>query len=187
MKYNLCTVTIRFVLQLDTFSSIIAKPQTTVHDASKQPAGNKIVVVAIDVGTTYSGYAFSYRSSPKEVFVNNWISHAGDGLSYKAPSSILLNKTYNFVAFGYDAEKKFSEIVQNRNKDNFFFVKDFKTQLANDQVHKTLPLLINCNLHIKVFCILQPILLSLFWSVFKVAWDTTINVDSNVYVDKGTF
>lgn len=91
-------------------------------------------MVAIDVGTAYSGYAFSYRSSPQEVIVNNWKSHAGDGFSHKAPSSILLNETYNFVAFGYDAEEEFSKIVQNRNKDNFFFVKDFKTQLANDQV-----------------------------------------------------
>lgn len=113
------------------FFSFIA---TTVHDTSTHPTSNKIIVVAIDVGTAYSGYAFSYRSRPQEVIVNNWKSHGNDGFSHKAPSSILLNETYNFVAFGYEAEEEFSKIVQNRNKDKFFFVKDFKTQLANDQV-----------------------------------------------------
>lgn len=93
-----------------------------------------LIVVAIDVGTTYSGYAFSFRNKPSEVTVVNWENHANNGFSYKAPSVLLLNQTYQFVAFGYEAEKQYSDIITREPTDQYLFVKNFKTELVNDRV-----------------------------------------------------
>ena len=100
-----------------------------------QPTTSKnLIVVAIDVGTTYSGYAFSFRNKPSEVTVVNWENHASNGFSYKAPSVLLLNQTYQFVAFGYEAEKQYSDIITKEPTDQYLFVKNFKTELVNDRV-----------------------------------------------------
>ena len=41
-------------------------------------AGNYLMVCAIDFGTTYSGYAFSFAASPEEIKMNkNWGSSSG--------------------------------------------------------------------------------------------------------------
>ena len=97
-------------------------------------ASQNLIVVAIDVGTTYSGYAFSFRNKPSEVTVVNWENHASNGFSYKAPSVLLLNQTYQFVAFGYEAEKQYSDIITREPTDQYLFVKNFKTELVNDRV-----------------------------------------------------
>nr|XP_022296014.1 heat shock 70 kDa protein 12A-like isoform X2 [Crassostrea virginica] len=96
-------------------------------------ASQNLIVVAIDVGTTYSGYAFSFRNKPSEVTVVNWENHANNGFSYKAPSVLLLNQTYQFVAFGYEAEKQYSDIITKEPTDQYLFVKNFKTELVNDR------------------------------------------------------
>ena len=97
-------------------------------------ASQNLIVVAIDVGTTYSGYAFSFRNKPSEVIVVNWENHANDGFSHKAPSALLLNQTYKFVAFGFEAEERYSEIITREPTDQYLFVKNFKTELVNDRV-----------------------------------------------------
>ncbi|CAG2202052.1 unnamed protein product [Mytilus edulis] len=50
----------------------------------------KLFVVAIDFGTTYSGYAFSAKSSPNEIYTCEW--QKSTLLSAKAPTSVLLDK-----------------------------------------------------------------------------------------------
>ena len=90
--------------------------------------------MAIDVGTSYSGYAFSFRNQPSNIKLNSWGTHANDGSSFKAPSAILLNKEYRLIAFGYDAEKKYANLILKERPDNYIFVKNFKTKLMNDTV-----------------------------------------------------
>lgn len=90
--------------------------------------------MAIDVGTSYSGYAFSFRNQPSNIRLNSWGTHANDGFSFKAPSAILLNKEYRLIAFGYDAEKKYANLILKERPDNYIFVKNFKTKLMNDTV-----------------------------------------------------
>ncbi|XP_056000850.1 heat shock 70 kDa protein 12B-like [Ostrea edulis] len=93
----------------------------------------KLVVVAIDVGTAYSGYAFSFRSKPDEIYVNNWATHAGEGFTPKTPSSILLDSVYNFVAFGYEAETKFSSLVTTEESLKYYFIKNFNQKLLKHE------------------------------------------------------
>ena len=65
---------------------------------------NYVLVAAIDFGTTFSGYAFSFKSSPDDVRMNkNWSETMGFQ-SYKTPTSVLTGPDDKFMAFGYEAE-----------------------------------------------------------------------------------
>jgi hypothetical protein len=61
-----------------------------------------LFVVAIDFGTTYSGYAFSNIHRKDEIFTHNWIE--GISQAPKTPTSILFTPLECFAAFGYEAE-----------------------------------------------------------------------------------
>ena len=69
-----------------------------------------ILVAAIDFGTTYSAYAFSFRSNPKDVKMNkNWGAELGHSC-YKAPTCIMTNPDGSFNSFGYAAENAYGEL-----------------------------------------------------------------------------
>jgi len=90
-------------------------------------------VVAIDFGTTYSGYAIAskqdFTSDPPKFITSNW---AGSKLlSLKAPTAVLLDKNKELVSFGYDAENQFSDLLsENEHKAHFYF-HQFKMLLHN--------------------------------------------------------
>ncbi|XP_056004991.1 heat shock 70 kDa protein 12A-like isoform X2 [Ostrea edulis] len=85
------------------------------------------VVVAIDFGTTYSGYAFSFRSDflndrerhIGEINTYNW--NSGNLLSEKTPTALLLDKDQKFVSFGFDAENMYGKMTEEERKDNYYF------------------------------------------------------------------
>lgn len=84
------------------------------------------VVAAIDFGTAYSGYAFSfledYNREPYDISTNPWNKYSD---SYKIPTSILFDAEKNFVAFGDEAEQKYPEI----KKAGCYFYQKFKMLL----------------------------------------------------------
>lgn len=74
------------------------------------------LVAAIDIGTTYTGYAFSTRSDfdedPLKITTNQaWVAGHKYHLSLKTPTTLLLDKAGKFIAFGYDAELQYNDIV----------------------------------------------------------------------------
>ncbi|KAK3593584.1 hypothetical protein CHS0354_018680 [Potamilus streckersoni] len=83
-----------------------------------------LLTAAIDFGTTFSGYAFSWASKPMDVVTFNW-----DGTQVKTPSIILLNSHGEPVAFGRKAESKFRRLLQQKNTDGFYYFEKFKMQL----------------------------------------------------------
>jgi hypothetical protein len=94
---------------------------------------NSIFVVAIDIGTTYSGYAFApkldYACDPPKININVW---QGSTLhSLKAPTAVLLDENKELVAFGYEAENKFSELVMDNEHKAYFYFHQFKMLLHN--------------------------------------------------------
>ncbi|KAL4236721.1 hypothetical protein ACF0H5_005105 [Mactra antiquata] len=97
-------------------------------------------VVAIDFGTTYSGYAFStrtdYKSDPLRVVSSTW---AGTRLiSLKAPSCILFRPDRKFDSFGFEAEDKYMELTMDNEHNQWYFFKRFKMSLYNSKdVHRT--------------------------------------------------
>lgn len=95
------------------------------------------IVAAIDFGTTYSGFAFSLpRFSESEVILQKWVPNTADksDASLKTPTSLLLDDKNDFVAFGFDAEEKYKELVEDEKHEHFRFFKNFKMKLHREKV-----------------------------------------------------
>ena len=95
---------------------------------SREVTHGKLMVCAIDFGTTFSGYAFQLTSDfikdPTTNIKTNQVWNAGGAalMSMKTPTCLLLDKNKDFVAFGYDAENQYSELaLENEHKDYLFF------------------------------------------------------------------
>ena len=60
-----------------------------------------MLVAAIDFGTTYSGYGFSFKDAPDDIkMAKNWGAEVGNQ-SYKTPTSLLVDKTGKFKGMLY--------------------------------------------------------------------------------------
>lgn len=96
---------------------------------------NKVLVAAIDFGTTFSGYAFSFRHQFKDDPTNCsgriWKANIG---SFKTPTCILLKPDKSFAAFGYDAEDKYSQLASDDEHRNWYYIKHFKMRLHDETV-----------------------------------------------------
>ncbi|VDI68944.1 Hypothetical predicted protein [Mytilus galloprovincialis] len=69
-------------------------------------------VAALDIGTTFSGYAISlltdYNKDPLNIQTFNWISRFDGHVTYKMPSDLLFRPDGTFHSFGYDAEYNYA-------------------------------------------------------------------------------
>lgn len=97
-------------------------------------SSNYEAVVAIDFGTTYSGYAFSrtdeYKKDPMKISANtSWPAGTAGLMSMKCPTCILFDKDKNFVNFGYEAEDKYSNLSLDNLHHEYYFFKQFKMSL----------------------------------------------------------
>ncbi|OPL33874.1 hypothetical protein AM593_03883, partial [Mytilus galloprovincialis] len=93
-----------------------------------------LLVVAIDFGTSYSGYAYSTRddflTDESKVFtIQPCNSNVQNMLSYKTPTCLLVNENKEFVAFGYDAESKYAELCSSGDESKYFYFQKFKMNL----------------------------------------------------------
>lgn len=87
---------------------------------------------SIDIGTSFSGYAFAPRENitknPCEIYSPVWKK---DVLSHKTPTSVLLHPDRSFSAFGHAADEKYEELIDKREHENWFYFRDFKMELYN--------------------------------------------------------
>ena len=96
-----------------------------------------LVVGAIDFGTTYSGWAYSflheYQSEPAKAYVKQWNSGSGSLVTEKTPTCALISPNgQKLEAFGYEAENRFRELIeQDRHKDYYYF-RRFKMSLNKE-------------------------------------------------------
>lgn len=89
------------------------------------------MAAAIDFGTTYSGYGYSYRYDKDKIHVNsNWSS--GSAL-WKVPTAILFDDQLKFMAFGEDAENKYSEFAESDEEHKYYYFHRFKMMLYSEQ------------------------------------------------------
>jgi hypothetical protein len=92
-----------------------------------------LLVAAIDFGTTFSGYAFSFRDKPLEIVANNnWNDESN--LSLKTPTCILLDPEEKFHSFGYEAENKYKMLFEEDEHHNWLFFRRFKMLLHKNKV-----------------------------------------------------
>lgn len=90
-------------------------------------------MAAIDFGTTYSGWAFSFRHEfeldPIKVSAKNWTG--GQLVSSKGPTCVLIKPDgKTFHSFGYEAESKYAELAEEQEQHRgWYFFKRFKMML----------------------------------------------------------
>ncbi|XP_062571661.1 uncharacterized protein LOC134233693 isoform X2 [Saccostrea cucullata] len=92
------------------------------------------VVVALDFGTTYSGFAFWRKENPSEIYPGKWKTNSAEVLeSLKTPTSLLLNKNNELIEFGFEAERIFKELLEDRLDSDYRFFSKFKMCLHQKQ------------------------------------------------------
>lgn len=94
------------------------------------------IVVAFDIGTSYSGYAFCDRKeiSLRSISLNQWTGQMVLDQKAKAPTTILYDKDKNFHSFGYEAEDFYARKVCQRENADWFRFRNFKMVLYREQV-----------------------------------------------------
>ena len=93
-----------------------------------------IAVIAIDFGTTFSGYAFSMRSDKHDIKMNkSWGAEVGFQ-AYKTPTSILLKPGGDFHSFGFEAQNGFAELDEDEIREGYQLFQRFKMELYAQKV-----------------------------------------------------
>ncbi|VDI18842.1 Hypothetical predicted protein, partial [Mytilus galloprovincialis] len=84
-------------------------------------------IVAFDFGTTYSGYAYSFKSNLTKNSLNihvnkSWNSGNRQFLTLKTPTCILLDINTELQSFGYEAETEYAyKCIDGAQNDSYFF------------------------------------------------------------------
>ena len=83
------------------------------------------LVAALDLGTTYSGYAYSFMKDPDAIFFpQSWYAGEGQLASLKTPTCLLLNPDRSLNSFGYTAENRYVHLAsEDKHKDYYFFLR----------------------------------------------------------------
>ena len=108
---------------LDNAIMEVSAESPTVESESKLHRGH-IVVVAIDFGTTYSGYAYSFTRDPSQVhMMRKWEGGDGGVVNEKTPTCILLTPEGQFHSFGYSARDSYHDLDPGQAKTWLYFDK----------------------------------------------------------------
>lgn len=124
-----------------------------------QSRSKRLVVAAIDFGTTYSGFAFSLKNTWTKVQCSEWSN--GSFLSNKTPTVLLLNPDQTFLAFGYNAETLIAEQKYDSdsegneikkpkyNMSEYYYFQRFKMLLFENEVRLIISAFIKLGTKIK--------------------------------------
>jgi hypothetical protein len=95
----------------------------------------RLVVAAFDFGTTFSGYAFSFRDSPLDIKTNpSWVAGSEKLISLKTPTCVLLKPNKEFHSFGFEAENKYSDLAEDDEHHGWYMFRRFKMILYDTKV-----------------------------------------------------
>uniref|UniRef100_A0A8C4RR73 Heat shock protein 12B n=1 Tax=Erpetoichthys calabaricus TaxID=27687 RepID=A0A8C4RR73_ERPCA len=87
------------------------------------------VVVAIDFGTTSSGYAFSFTQDPEAIhMMRRWEGGDPGVANQKTPTSLLLTPDKKFHSFGFMARDSYHDLDPEEARDWLYFEK-FKMKI----------------------------------------------------------
>ncbi|ESP02145.1 hypothetical protein LOTGIDRAFT_212681 [Lottia gigantea] len=90
------------------------------------------IVAAIDFGTTFSGYAYSFASNKETIHVNkNWGQTQGF-LLHKTPTCLLLKPDGQFDSFGFEAVSRYNELPEEEACDYYYYDR-FKMKLYDNK------------------------------------------------------
>ncbi|NXK83914.1 HS12B protein, partial [Amazona guildingii] len=98
-------------------------------EARSQQTASFAVVVAIDFGTTSSGYAFSFSSDPEAIhMMRKWEGGDPGVANQKTPTSLLLTPDGAFHSFGYTARDYYHDLDPEEAREWLYFEK-FKMKI----------------------------------------------------------
>ncbi|XP_045203891.2 heat shock 70 kDa protein 12A-like [Mercenaria mercenaria] len=93
-------------------------------------ADSKLIYAAIDLGTSFSGWAYSTKTDPEKIYVRKWYPHYSSIATQKTPTCALIRPDGSSLeCFGYDAQRKFEELANDKCHENYYYFNDFKTKL----------------------------------------------------------
>ena len=108
-------------------------------------------VVAIDFGTSRSGFAYKFKESDVSVFRDLWPDNP---ISYpKTASYLLLSSTGEVEAWGYTAMKKLAQFRAQGTAKDYYFARNFKMELHSGKKDEGGPYIINENNGEKIYVI----------------------------------
>uniref|UniRef100_A0AAZ3QJM3 Heat shock 70 kDa protein 12A n=1 Tax=Oncorhynchus tshawytscha TaxID=74940 RepID=A0AAZ3QJM3_ONCTS len=111
-------------------------------DSNAHTGPSFIVVVAVDFGTTSSGYAYAFTKEPECIHTMRRWEGGDPGVSnQKTPTTILLTPDRKFHSFGYAARDFYHDLDPTESK-HWLYLEKFKMKL-----HTTANLSIDTELH----------------------------------------
>ena len=100
---------------------------------------SSLLVAAIDIGTTFSGYAFSflhdYKKDKLKISANTWNVGVGQLVTQKTSTCVLFDAAGKFHSFGFEAEDKYSNLALDDNHHDWYYFRRFKMMLYDTKVH----------------------------------------------------
>ncbi|XP_052788090.1 heat shock 70 kDa protein 12A-like [Mya arenaria] len=95
-----------------------------------------LLVASIDFGTTFSGWAYSYKydyeTNKNNIHTKNW--QGSSHISQKAPTVVLIKpdgKTLH--SFGYEAESKYADLAETGDHKDWYYFRRFKMLLFDEK------------------------------------------------------
>lgn len=110
------------------------------YQMAQSGVSTHFVVVAIDFGTTYSGYAFSFTRDPESIhMMRRWEGGDPGIVNQKTPTTLLLSPEGKFHSFGFAARDFYHDLDPQEAKKWLYFEK-FKMTLHHNAVSQTVHL-----------------------------------------------
>ncbi|XP_071120499.1 heat shock 70 kDa protein 12A-like isoform X2 [Mytilus edulis] len=115
---------------------------------------------AIDIGTTYTRVAFSSRDDSKRQapLISTMIWPGSKLLSFKAPTAVLLDSNQKFVAFGYEAENMYSELVAYKEHEEYYYFHRFKMLLCDRRITRDIKIKDVCDKEMEALTVFQSVI-----------------------------
>ncbi|XP_071125472.1 heat shock 70 kDa protein 12A-like [Mytilus edulis] len=116
-----------------SFNSPTETVINSVYHVNRKAGHDRIFIAAIDIGTTYSGYAYASRrdleKDPSNIYCPQW--RGDEGMYYKTATAVLFDEDGNFHKFGFEAEEYYND--DQSDKFKCFFFKNFKMLLYENR------------------------------------------------------
>ncbi|XP_043084952.1 heat shock 70 kDa protein 12A-like [Puntigrus tetrazona] len=99
----------------------------------------QFLYVAIDLGKSFSGYAFSFKTDKRleQIRIPTWGMKQGLK-TFKTPTCILFDEEQNFKKFGYDAMQTYTMLMKKETAKKHYLFEHFKMELYNKEIHRDL-------------------------------------------------
>lgn len=98
----------------------------------EDPCTSVKLVVAVDFGTTYSGYAFSIGNRDKQIYMMK--QPTGGAGDQKIPTCLLLQPDHRFHSFGRSAQDHYYNQLSEEEQSSWLYFERFKMTLHSSKV-----------------------------------------------------